>query len=168
MGARLEAGLRHEITMATTMPPFTPVDSNDQRLISNVHPSGWRNPQPADRYNLLFRCVSQAGWDDSTSTLLLPWRFRSARPLPQEKRGRGPSPFSPLLNGPRASAIAPVGYGVHTPTPMGLRHSGPRCVEALGTVIIALGPAFCDPLNGVVPLKPQVAASDGLSNQMPA
>ena len=50
---------------------------------------------------------------------------------------------------------------------MGLRHSGPRPVVALGTLIIALGPAFCVPLNGVVPVNPHGAASAGLLNQNP-
>jgi hypothetical protein len=32
---------------------------------------------------------------------------------------------------------------------LGLRQRGPRLVVASGTLIIALGPAFCSPLNGV-------------------
>jgi hypothetical protein len=35
-------------------------------------------------------------------------------------------------------------------------------VVALGRLIIASGPAWCSPLNGVNPVKPQAAASAGL------
>jgi len=50
---------------------------------------------------------------------------------------------------------------------LGLRHSGPSLVVALGTLIIALGPAWFSPLNGVNPVKPQADASAGLLNQNP-
>jgi hypothetical protein len=36
---------------------------------------------------------------------------------------------------------------------LGLRQRGPRLVVASGTLIIALGPALCSPLNGVVGIK---------------
>lgn len=47
--------------MATTMPPLNPVDSYDQQLTDNVHPSGWRNPQPAECYNLVIIGAGTAG-----------------------------------------------------------------------------------------------------------
>jgi hypothetical protein len=50
---------------------------------------------------------------------------------------------------------------------LGLRHSGPRPVVAFGTLIIATGPAWCSPLNGVKPVNPHGAASAGLLNQKP-
>jgi len=28
-------------------------DAHERERLSNVHPSGWRNPPPADRYNLV-------------------------------------------------------------------------------------------------------------------
>jgi len=33
--------------------PLIPADAHDRRLISNVHPLDWRNPQPSGRYNLV-------------------------------------------------------------------------------------------------------------------
>ena len=36
-------------------------DSNERERLSNVHPSGWRNPQPADRYNLVVVGAGTAG-----------------------------------------------------------------------------------------------------------
>src|ERR1700722_11776352 len=57
--------------------------------------------------------------------------------------------------------------GLQTPGVLeGFRHRGPR-FTALGTLIIALGPALCSPLNGVVPVKPQAVASAELLNQIP-
>src|SRR6516164_2315532 len=51
----------------------------------------------------------------------------------------------------------------------GFEHKGPRPVVPSGTLIIASGPAFWSPLNGVrlVGSKPHAAASCGLSNQKP-
>jgi len=36
-----------------TQPPVLPWDSHNQKLVSNVHPQGWKNPTPAKRYNLV-------------------------------------------------------------------------------------------------------------------
>ncbi|HTY17982.1 MAG TPA: mercuric reductase [Myxococcota bacterium] len=33
--------------------PPAPIDPSDEALLAAVHPSGWRNPEPADRYNLV-------------------------------------------------------------------------------------------------------------------
>lgn len=51
----------------------------------------------------------------------------------------------------------------------GTQGPGPRLGSESGKEIMALGPALCCPLNGVglFALKPQVAASFGLSNQKP-
>jgi pyruvate/2-oxoglutarate dehydrogenase complex dihydrolipoamide dehydrogenase (E3) component len=38
-----------------------PVDSYDRRLISNAHPPDWRNPQPAECYNLVVIGAGTAG-----------------------------------------------------------------------------------------------------------
>jgi len=41
---------------ASTLPPVHPVEPDDEpnrELIANVHPPGWRNPQPASRYHLV-------------------------------------------------------------------------------------------------------------------
>ena len=36
-----------------TQPPVRPWDAHNQKLVSNVHPPGWKNPIPASRYNLV-------------------------------------------------------------------------------------------------------------------
>jgi pyruvate/2-oxoglutarate dehydrogenase complex dihydrolipoamide dehydrogenase (E3) component len=36
-----------------TQPPVRPWDAHNQKLVSNVHPPGWKNPIPAPRYNLV-------------------------------------------------------------------------------------------------------------------
>jgi len=36
-----------------TQPPILPWDSHNQKLVSNVHPLDWKNPTPAERYNLV-------------------------------------------------------------------------------------------------------------------
>ncbi len=39
--------------MATTFRQAVPLDTHNRTLLSNVHPSDWRNPDPAARYNLV-------------------------------------------------------------------------------------------------------------------
>ena len=60
-------------------------------------------------------------------------------------------------------------YGWQVPFDWGLVQSGPRFVTGSGRLIIANGPAWCSPLNGVglFTAKPHVAASFGLLNQKP-
>jgi pyruvate/2-oxoglutarate dehydrogenase complex dihydrolipoamide dehydrogenase (E3) component len=36
-----------------TQPSVRPWDAHNQKLVSNVHPPGWKNPTPAPRYNLV-------------------------------------------------------------------------------------------------------------------
>jgi pyruvate/2-oxoglutarate dehydrogenase complex dihydrolipoamide dehydrogenase (E3) component len=42
-------------------PPILPLDENNQKLLNNVHPSGWKNPEPADCYNLVVIGAGTAG-----------------------------------------------------------------------------------------------------------
>jgi pyruvate/2-oxoglutarate dehydrogenase complex dihydrolipoamide dehydrogenase (E3) component len=42
-------------------PPVLPWDSHNQKLVSNVHPADWKNPQPAPRYNLVVIGAGTAG-----------------------------------------------------------------------------------------------------------
>ena len=39
----------------------SPQDAYERERLDNVHPSGWRNPQPADRYNLVVVGAGTAG-----------------------------------------------------------------------------------------------------------
>jgi pyruvate/2-oxoglutarate dehydrogenase complex dihydrolipoamide dehydrogenase (E3) component len=41
--------------------PPTPDDAHNRQLIENVHPPGWRNPEPAARYNLVVVGAGTAG-----------------------------------------------------------------------------------------------------------
>ena len=38
-----------------------PHDTHNQRLVANVHPPDWVNPQPAERYNLVVIGAGTAG-----------------------------------------------------------------------------------------------------------
>ena len=38
---------------ALAEPPIQPWDAHNQRLVASVHPADWKNPRPADRYNLV-------------------------------------------------------------------------------------------------------------------
>src|SRR4029077_7849734 len=40
---------------------LAPPDEHDARLLANVHPAGWINPEPAARYNLLVIGAGTAG-----------------------------------------------------------------------------------------------------------
>ncbi|HSL81902.1 MAG TPA: mercuric reductase [Thermoanaerobaculia bacterium] len=42
-------------------PPILPWDEPNRELIANVHPPGWRNPEPADRYHLVVVGAGTAG-----------------------------------------------------------------------------------------------------------
>lgn len=42
-------------------PLLTPWDRHNQQLVANVHPSGWVNPEPAPRYNLVVIGAGTAG-----------------------------------------------------------------------------------------------------------
>ena len=52
--AHLDAG-------ATLAPPGVPDDPFDRRLLENVHPPGWTNPRPGDRYDLVVLGAGTAG-----------------------------------------------------------------------------------------------------------
>ena len=40
---------------------IAPQDAHEREWLANVHPAGWRNPQPADRYNLVVVGAGTAG-----------------------------------------------------------------------------------------------------------
>jgi pyruvate/2-oxoglutarate dehydrogenase complex dihydrolipoamide dehydrogenase (E3) component len=42
-------------------PALEPRDEHNERLLANVHPADWRNPTPADRYNLVVIGAGTAG-----------------------------------------------------------------------------------------------------------
>ncbi len=42
-------------------PSRLPLDEHSEKLIGNVHPSGWKNPEPASRYNLVVIGAGTAG-----------------------------------------------------------------------------------------------------------
>jgi pyruvate/2-oxoglutarate dehydrogenase complex dihydrolipoamide dehydrogenase (E3) component/uncharacterized membrane protein YdjX (TVP38/TMEM64 family) len=58
-----------EVTPLQTLTPtlfdeeveVSPDDGHNRELISNVHPRGWKNPQPTDRYNLVVIGAGTAG-----------------------------------------------------------------------------------------------------------
>ena len=41
--------------------PVLPDDRFNQELVANVHPPDWKNPEPADRYNLVVVGAGTAG-----------------------------------------------------------------------------------------------------------
>ena len=43
------------------LPPVRPLDEHNRRLLSNVHPDDWVNPEPAGRYNLVVVGAGTAG-----------------------------------------------------------------------------------------------------------
>ena len=45
----------------TALPEVTPRDEYNLKLLANVHPSDWVNPEPADRYNLVVIGAGTAG-----------------------------------------------------------------------------------------------------------
>jgi len=40
---------------------ISPDDAYNRELVANVHPSGWVNPEPAERYNLVVVGAGTAG-----------------------------------------------------------------------------------------------------------
>lgn len=45
----------------TTIPAVQPLDAHNRRLLQNVHPPAWRNPEPRDRYHLVVVGAGTAG-----------------------------------------------------------------------------------------------------------
>lgn len=45
----------------TELFPIAPMDAHNQALVANVHPSDWKNPTPASRYNLVVIGAGTAG-----------------------------------------------------------------------------------------------------------
>src|SRR5262252_9357318 len=97
----------------------------------------------------------------------------AAKVVETSPTSQGAGPLS-LPNAPASCPDAFTGnaYGLQVAgwvEVLGLRHNGPNPVVALGTLIIAFGPARCSPLNGVglVGSKPHALASLGLLNQNP-
>ncbi len=43
------------------LPPFRPMDVHNRKLVDNVHPPGWVNPEPSGRYNLVVIGAGTAG-----------------------------------------------------------------------------------------------------------
>ena len=43
------------------IPELSPADEHNERLLANVHPPDWRNPEPPDRYNLVVVGAGSAG-----------------------------------------------------------------------------------------------------------
>src|ERR1700676_3972115 len=41
--------------------PLAPADDHNRRLVEHVHPTGWRDPTPASRYNLVVIGAGTAG-----------------------------------------------------------------------------------------------------------
>jgi pyruvate/2-oxoglutarate dehydrogenase complex dihydrolipoamide dehydrogenase (E3) component len=49
------------VTPSAPPPSMTPADVHNQKLLDNVHPAGWVNPQPAPRYNMVVIGAGTAG-----------------------------------------------------------------------------------------------------------
>ncbi|MDJ0853506.1 MAG: mercuric reductase [Myxococcota bacterium] len=45
----------------TELPPVSPLDEHNRKLVGNVHPSDWTNPEPSGRYNLVVLGAGSAG-----------------------------------------------------------------------------------------------------------
>ena len=43
------------------LPPVAALDEHDQKLVANVHPPDWQNPEPDGRYNLVVIGAGSAG-----------------------------------------------------------------------------------------------------------
>ena len=45
----------------SSLPLVEPLDAHNRKLVQNVHPQSWQNPEPADRYNLVVIGAGSAG-----------------------------------------------------------------------------------------------------------
>ena len=48
-------------SLVREIPALAPLDAHNERLLENVHPPAWVNPEPADRYNLVVVGAGTAG-----------------------------------------------------------------------------------------------------------
>ncbi|MYB54273.1 MAG: FAD-containing oxidoreductase, partial [Acidobacteriia bacterium] len=47
--------------LAESFAPAQPLDEHNQRLIRNVHPQDWQNPEPRGRYHMVVIGAGTAG-----------------------------------------------------------------------------------------------------------
>ncbi len=48
-------------SLLNDIPAIAPLDEHNEKLVANVHPSGWVNPEPPSRYNLVVLGAGTAG-----------------------------------------------------------------------------------------------------------
>src|SRR3954447_21710600 len=115
-----------------------------------VCPSRYRRLSTAPVARLLATYLERACVEYRTA----PYRHEAVQ---QSDQGLQAKTVASLGSVPLSSVVLPVG----------LVQSGPSPAGATGSEIIANGPAWCSPLNGVGLLtsKPHGAASSGLLNQ---
>jgi pyruvate/2-oxoglutarate dehydrogenase complex dihydrolipoamide dehydrogenase (E3) component len=53
--------MQQKLTISGDSPAILPDDQYNRKLLANVHPSGWRNPTPSGRYNLVVIGGGSAG-----------------------------------------------------------------------------------------------------------
>jgi len=103
-----------------TQPPVLPWDEHNQKLVSNVHPSDWKNPTPAPRYNLVVIGGGTAGLVSAIGAAGL-----GAKVALIEKHLMGGDclnvgcvPSKAIIRAARAAAAVreAAGFGVNVPT----------------------------------------------------
>src|SRR5512134_1325975 len=48
-------------SIAREIPPANPLDEHNRKLVENVHPPDWVNPEPSGRYNMVVIGAGTAG-----------------------------------------------------------------------------------------------------------
>src|SRR6185369_10527381 len=122
-----------------TILPETP---ENRELSANVHPSGWINPEPAERYNLVVIGAGTAGLVSAAGAAGLGARVALVERefLGGDCLNVGCVPSTALIRASRAAAEVQVAHDYGVEVPPGVRINFPAVMERMRRLRAALSP----------------------------
>ena len=126
-------------------PGVHPADEHDGRLLENVRPPGWTNPQPASRYNLVVIGAGTAGLVTAAGAAMLGARVAlvERRLLGGDCLNFGCVPSKAILRSARALA------DVRRAAPLGLRAPGEGVADFAAVMERVGDVALAGPVEGL-------------------
>src|SRR6185437_692509 len=117
-------------------------DEHDARLLANVHPADWVNPEPAPRYNLLVIGAGTAGLVSAAGAAGLGARVAlvERRLLGGDCLNFGCVPSKALLRAARATADVRAAGQFGVDVPAGMRVDFGRVMERMRRLRAAISP----------------------------
>ncbi len=99
--------------MSEAVPPVSPMDEHNLRLLANVHPPDWRNPVPRERYHLVVIGAGTAGLVTAAGAAALGARVALVERhlMGGDCLNTGCVPSKAMISSARAWHLAPAGAG---------------------------------------------------------